>query len=74
MKIKIVRSYLQSVMKKNEKKGFTLIELLVVIVITGILPAITITFLLKHYDLRQRQVSLFQYGFQEFVTKTIRFP
>jgi len=73
MKIKVIHSYLQNVMKKNEKKGFTLIELLVVIVITGILPAIAITSLLKHYDLCQRQISMSQYGFREFMTETIPF-
>lgn len=55
MKKKLNTSYLQGLVKKTANKGFTLTELLVVIVITGVMPAIVMPFLLNHYDLRQQQ-------------------
>lgn len=52
MSIKSKSSYSQSLAKKSGKKGFTLTELLLVVVVTAILPAVTIPFVLDHYNLR----------------------
>jgi prepilin-type N-terminal cleavage/methylation domain-containing protein len=56
IKNKLKLYQLNQLSKTKINKGFTLIELLIVILITGVMPAIVMPWLLDNYDLHKQQV------------------
>lgn len=58
MKTQLNGVYLKQFLKKNLNRGFSLTELLLVIVMTGVMPAIIMPYVLHHANLHEAQISL----------------